>query len=53
MAGSLALPRPQVVVAHLALHSAEVDAVSAGDDALVKDLLQDRFMQGFSLPRGE
>jgi hypothetical protein len=40
-AGTLALPGPQVVVAHLALHAAKVDPVPAGDDAFLEDLLQD------------
>ncbi len=53
VAGGLAFARPQVVIAHLALHPADVDPVSAGDDALLEDLLQNRFMQGFSPPRGE
>lgn len=53
MTSELALPGPQIVVAHLPLHSADVDPVPAGDDTFVKDLLQDRFMQGFPLPRGE
>ncbi|MGA3100211.1 MAG: hypothetical protein ABSF25_27475, partial [Bryobacteraceae bacterium] len=50
---ALPLPRPQIVVAHLALHAAEIDPVSAGDDALLQDLPQNRFMQDVPLPRGE
>jgi hypothetical protein len=52
-ARALPLPRPEIVVAHLPLHSAEVDPVSAGDDSLLEDLVEDHFMQGFLLPRGE
>ena len=52
-AGALALPGPQVVVAHLALDSAGIDPVPAGDDALLKDLPQDCLMQGFPAPSGE
>jgi hypothetical protein len=52
-AGVMALARPRIMVAHLALHPSEVVPIPAGDDALVKDLLQDRFMQGASLPAGE
>jgi hypothetical protein len=52
-ARALALARPKFVVAHFALHSAEVDAVSAGDDPLLEDLPQNRFMQGFPAPRGK
>jgi hypothetical protein len=40
-AGTLALPGPQVIVAHLALYAAKVDTGSTGDDAFLKDLLQD------------
>jgi hypothetical protein len=43
----------QVVVTHLPLHSSEVDPVSAGDDTLFKDLLENGVMQGFPAPRGE
>jgi predicted nuclease of predicted toxin-antitoxin system len=39
---ALALARPEVVVAHLPLHSAEIDPVSGGDDAILEDLVQDR-----------
>jgi hypothetical protein len=47
------LPGSQIVVAHLALHSSRIDAVPAGDDALLEDFPQDQFMQGFPLLRGE
>jgi len=43
----------RIVVAHLPLHAAEVDPVSAGDDAPLQDLVEDRFVQDFPLPRGE
>jgi hypothetical protein len=33
----LALSGPQIVVAHLALHAAEVDPVSTGDNAFLED----------------
>lgn len=49
----LALARAEIVIAHLPLHAAEVDPVSAGDDTLLEDLLQNRFMQGLSVPRGK
>ena len=49
----LALARPEAVIAHLPLHSADVDPVSAADNALLEDLLQNRFMQDVSLLRGE
>ncbi|MGP8243042.1 MAG: hypothetical protein ACLQVN_00815, partial [Bryobacteraceae bacterium] len=52
-ARALPLPGPQIVVAHLAFHAAEIDSVSAGDDALLQDLLQNRLMQDVPLPRGE
>jgi len=52
-AGTLALAGPQIVVAHLALHSAKVDPAPAGDNALLEDLPQDQLMQGFPLLRGE
>ena len=52
-ARALPLPGPQIVVAHLALHAAEIDPVSAGDDTLLQDLPQDRLMQDVPLPRGE
>jgi hypothetical protein len=51
--GTLALAGPQIVVAHLALYAAEVDPAPAGDNTLLEDLVQDRLMQGFLLPRGE
>jgi hypothetical protein len=52
MAGGLPLPRPQIVVAHLPLHPSGVDPVSAGDDSLLQDLVEDGVMQDFPLPRG-
>ena len=52
-AGMLPLPWAQVVVAHLALHSAEVDSIAARTDAFLKDLVQHHFMKDFLLPRGE
>jgi hypothetical protein len=52
-AGALPLPGSQIVVAHLALHAAEIDPASAGDHALLQDLPQNRLMQDVPLPRGE
>ena len=47
------LARSQVIVAHLALHAAGIDSVATGTDALLQDFLQDGFMKGFLLLRGE
>jgi hypothetical protein len=40
-------------IAHLALNPAEIAAVAAGDDAFLKDLVEDRFMKSAPLRRGE
>ena len=50
---ALALAGPQVVVAHFPFHAARIDPIPAGADALLKDLIEDRFMQGFPVLRGE
>jgi hypothetical protein len=52
-AGSVPLAWAQVVVAHLPLHPAAVQPASARLDPLFENLIEDRFMQGFLLPRGE
>jgi hypothetical protein len=44
---------PEREVAHLALDPAEIALVAAGDDAFLKDLVENRFMKGPPLPRGE
>lgn len=51
--GALALAGPQRVVAHLALHAARVDPIAARNKALLKNFVEDRFVEYFSLPRGE
>ena len=40
-------------IAHLALDSAEVAAVAAGDDAFLKDLVEYLIMKGSPFRRGE
>jgi YHS domain-containing protein len=45
--------RPQRIVAHLSLHTSRVDAIAAGTAALLKDLVENRFMKCFSVRRGE
>ena len=52
-AGALALAGTQRVVTHLALHTARVDPIAARNDPLLKNFVEDRFMEGFSLLRGE
>jgi hypothetical protein len=47
------VPRPEWEIAHLALYPAEVSAVAAGDDALLKYLVEHFFMKGPLLRRGE
>jgi hypothetical protein len=50
---SLALAGPQVVVAHFSFHTTRIDPIPAGADPLLKDLVEDGFMQGFPVLRGE
>jgi hypothetical protein len=47
------LSRAEWEIAHLAFDAAEIAAVAAGDDAFLKDLVEDRFMKGPLLRRGE
>jgi hypothetical protein len=49
----MALAGPKGVVAHLSLDAAGNDPIAAGTHALFEDLVEDRLMQGFLLPRGE
>jgi len=51
--GAQAFAWAQRVVAHLALHATRVDPVATRHNPLFKNLVQDRLMEGFSLPRGE
>jgi hypothetical protein len=52
-ASALSFAWPQLVVAHFPLHATRIDPISAGDDALLKDLIEDCFMHRFLLLRGE
>src|SRR5271166_382517 len=52
-ASRLAFSRSQWVVAHLAFHAARIDPISAGNHAFLENLVQNRFMQGFLVLRGE
>jgi hypothetical protein len=45
--------RTEREVAHLELYPAEIAAVAAGDNALVQDLIESRFMKGSPLRREE
>src|SRR5215831_39219 len=47
------LTRAQRVVAHLTLHAPRIDPVATRYDPLFKNLVQDRLVESFSLPRGE
>jgi hypothetical protein len=40
-------------VAHLALDPAGVSPIAAGHDVFLEDLVENRFMKGPPLPRGE
>ena len=51
--GALSLAGPEIVVAHLALHAARIDPIATRNDPLLKNFVEDRFVEGFSLPRGE
>jgi hypothetical protein len=53
MAGGLSLARTQRVVTHLSFDTARVDPLAARDDPLLKNFVEDCFVEGFSLPRGE
>jgi hypothetical protein len=53
MASALAFAWPQIIVAHFPLYTAWVDPIPARDDPFVKDFVEDRFMQGLPLLRGE
>src|SRR5450755_1197865 len=52
-AGGLALARTQRVVTHLSLDTARVDPLAARNDPFLKNFVEDRFVEGFSLPREE
>lgn len=52
-ASTLALAWPQWVVAHFPFHAARVDPISAGANALLKNLVEDRFVPHLFLLRGE
>ena len=52
-AGGLVLARTQGVVTHLSLDTVWVDPRTTGNDALLKNFVEDHFVEGFSLPRGE
>ena len=47
------LVSPQRKAAHLSLDAARIAASSPQDHALLENLVQHRFMKGFSVPRGE
>jgi hypothetical protein len=51
--GTQAFARAQRVVAHLTLHAARVNPVATRHNPLFKNLVQDRLVECFSLPRGE
>jgi hypothetical protein len=51
--GGAAAPWAQVIVAHLALDSARIYPIAAGTDTLLKNLVEDGFMKGFPVLRGE
>jgi hypothetical protein len=49
----LDVTRAERKVAHLSLDAAEIAAVAAGHDALLKNLVEHGFMKCIPLPRGE
>ena len=49
----LALAWAQFVVAHFPFHAARVDPISTGANALLKNLVEDRFVPDLFLLRGE
>ena len=53
MAGALTLARTQWVVTHLAFDTARVDPLATRNDPFLKNLVEDRFVEGFPQPRGE
>jgi hypothetical protein len=52
-ASALAFTWTQIVVAHFPFHATRIDPIPTGNDAFLKNLIQNRFMQGFLLLRGE
>src|SRR5215471_14682149 len=48
---ALALTRPQVVAAHLALHAARIDSVATRNNPFLKNLVEDCLVEDFSLLR--
>jgi hypothetical protein len=50
---ALRLARAKRVLAHFALDAARIQALATGTDALLENLLEHGFMEGFSVPRGE
>jgi hypothetical protein len=52
-ASALSFTWTQIVVAHFPFDATWIDPIPARNDALLKNLVQDRFMQGFLLLRGE
>ncbi|MGI8959600.1 MAG: hypothetical protein ACR2IV_07555 [Bryobacteraceae bacterium] len=53
VASALTFAWTQIVVAHFSFHAARIDPIPARNDAFLKNLIEDRFMQGFLLLRGE
>jgi hypothetical protein len=43
----------EMVVAHFPFHTTRIDAVPAGYYAFLNNFVEDRFVEGFSLLRGE
>jgi hypothetical protein len=52
-ASALAFTWAQAIVAHFPFHAARIDSIPARDDAFLKNLIQNRFMQDFLLLRGK
>ena len=52
-ARALATAWPQGIVTHLALDAAGIAAIAAGDNAFLKDLVENRVMKCSPLLRGE
>src|SRR5713226_137431 len=52
-ASALAFTWTQIVVAHFPFHATRIDPIPARNDAFLKNLIQNGFMQGFLLLRGE
>jgi hypothetical protein len=53
MTGAPAFAWAQWVITHLSLYATRVDAIATRNHALLQNLIQNRFMQGFPLLRGE